>query len=88
MADEGVTAPCLGRPGAVLTRSCAPVLFGAVRCRAVRQLCGALPGSCAGATELPRLRTAAQFRRKAAPEDCGACMRGDSSPQGSPLGMR
>ena len=78
-AEVVVSVPCLGGPVAAPTRSCGLVPFGAVRRKAAAQVRDALPGSCAGATELRRLRTAAQFRRKAAPGDCGACMLGDSS---------
>ena len=45
---------------------------------AVKVRC-AVPGSCVGATVLPRLRTAAQFRTTEAPEDCDAYTRDDSS---------
>ena len=73
------TVPCLAGHLAVPRLCSCFAMRGAVRRQTAVQAYCAVPGRCLGATVLPRLRTAARFRRKEAPEDCGAYMLGDSS---------
>ena len=74
----GSSVPCRARLVVVPARCCCFGTLQAVHHETAAQMRDAMPGSCVGATVLPRLRTAAQFRMTGAPEDCGAYTQDDS----------